>query len=283
VVGPNISFAQSGINRYYIAEQWAYDTTYTGTFAYALPEFSPYVYVPGLFPPNAPPNAPVVVVPAPLYVSPLLPKQPLWPQGPSRGDDLNAMFGFNFDDPNRSPRTRNTLNVHPVSPPQRRSPPADPEIKLSNTSKVGRALITGLKFASTFGATRSAVSAFWYALPRDYKTPGKHVSLQNMLWDLHKYSRYIDLPKAAFNVGKYWLMYKAAGIASGLYMSALQQTYGVNTGAVMYRALATAVDQGEHLRIVRERDALKHDKKRHAKYRRYLAWRRNHRPKGWIG
>lgn len=283
VVGPHIAFAQAGVNRYYIQEQWAYDTTYNGTYAYAIPQWSPYVYVPGLFPPNGPPLAPVVVVPAPLYVSPLLPKQPAFPYGPSRGNDLDAMFGYNFDSPDRRASTRNTLNVDAVSPPQQRPPKDDPEIKLSGTSKVGRALVGGLKLASTYGATRGAVSAFWRALPSSYRTAGKFVSLPHMLADLARYARFIDLKQAAINTAKYWLMYKAAGAAYGAYLHALQDTYGGNTGAVYYRALATAIDQAEHKRIVATRDQLRADRKRHARYWRYIHWRNAHPPKGLIG
>lgn len=192
-----------------------------------------------------------VVVSVPLGVVPALLPSDL-PYGSERGDE-NGPANF-WARPEAevfaNPSGGNSVSVVRSTTSERPPGPRERERKLSSNSAAGRVVITAFRMFSTLGSVNSAVDAFWRAIPGNSQRG--RVGILTKYRELWLNWRDIELNDAFANAFAFWVRYKLAGMFYGRAFRALQNRFGANTGAWLYRALATATSQAEHERIVRD-------------------------------
>lgn len=205
------------------------------------------------------------IAPIPVWVTPWLPPSD-FPQSTERGDAAGVQ-GPRLRAPDDVVRTdtRNQVAISPYAPPQ--EPPRPRERERKTTGLVGRAIVVGFRVMSTVGSVNSAVDAFWRAIPRQYRSTGRQGWRRKYeeLW--HNWNR-IELDDAFANAFNFWVKYKLAGMFYGRAFKATQSAFGERTGAYLYRALASAVDAGEHELIERRRAQWARSRRERARKRR---------------
>lgn len=214
------------VKRYYIDTQAAYPG--------APPlnsQVTPVRYFPPSVPSHAvpylPPGVAVNVIPSPMPF-PSIPRQQVAPT-PFASTRSSTELGVSpSPKPNPSP---GGLSYRP-SHPEVRPPPREKERKTDPV--IGRIF----KVMSQVGTWHSFVDALHRSLPAKYSH--RRRSFRQKLEDIYQHYDEIRWERAARELFKYWLMYKAAGWAYGRVQRHLVELYGPNDGIRLYRSMVNA-------------------------------------------
>lgn len=115
----------------------------------------------------------------------------------------------------------------PITPDVRPTPVEREHKSAGKAAQAFRAL-------SQLGSWNSLTSALWRSLPKSART--RHANTAQKIRDLLANYDQLDLGSAAYNLGVFWLEYKAAGWSYGRIYRYLVDNFG-NTGVQIYRGL----------------------------------------------